>query len=479
VARFAGGFAAAIWYMRKTSKATDAATDAATRAATFDATFDATYAATDAATYAATRAAIYAATDDATYAATRAATDDATEAAIYAATDDATYAATRAATLAATRAATFDATFDATYAATDAATRAATFDATLAATVDATLAATLAATDAATYAATYAATEAATVDATVDATRAATLAATRAATVDATFDATLAATVDATVDATLAATVDATVDATLAATVDATEAATRKGNSWFNLDVATMASLANKLSVGAFGLQCAANAWRMYQGGNFWSAWDSLITFFRYVVKLGDTHGVDYSKYDHWEKASLHSSWRIMHPEFCIISDRPCKLTVDSENRPHAVEGAFCEWRDGSKLYSIHGVRMPEWVCETPSENLDAEKVMAITNVEQRLMAIKKIGIERVLKKLNSRVISEGKLDSSDLVYKLHEVELQGSKEKLFQMQNPSEQKEHFEWVVPECNTIFEADLWRRGYDNFRTMKYEPTNLRA
>src|SRR5579883_1733118 len=40
VMRFAAGFAAWIWYLRKNNAATDDATDAATRAATYDATED-------------------------------------------------------------------------------------------------------------------------------------------------------------------------------------------------------------------------------------------------------------------------------------------------------------------------------------------------------------------------------------------------------------------------------------------------------
>ena len=82
VLRFAGGFAAAIWHMRRkdrkaifaTRAATRAATEAATHAATVDATVVATVRATAAATRAATSAATHAATEAATHAATHAAT---------------------------------------------------------------------------------------------------------------------------------------------------------------------------------------------------------------------------------------------------------------------------------------------------------------------------------------------------------------------------------------------------------------------
>ncbi len=69
VMAFAGGFASAIWWLRKNPDnpfSTRAATDAATRDATRDATRAATDAATRAATYDATDAATHDATDDAT-----------------------------------------------------------------------------------------------------------------------------------------------------------------------------------------------------------------------------------------------------------------------------------------------------------------------------------------------------------------------------------------------------------------------------
>jgi len=362
VARFAGGFAAAIWWQRKNPNnklTTDAATRDATDDATYAATRDATYAATDAATRDATHAATRDATYAATHAATRAATDDATSAA----TDDATYAATR------------DATRDATYAATD--------DATYAATRDATDDATRAATYAATYAATHAATRAATDDATDAATRAATHAATRAATHAATRDAL---------------------------------SSKKPNNNWFNLDVSVMINLSTKLGVGKFGLACAADAWRMYQGGNFWSAWDSFLSFFRHVAKLD----IDYSKYQYWEMAARHGGYRIMHPEFCIVSDRPEILKVDDRNRPHGEKGPFCKWRDGTALYAWHGTRIPaEWM-DNPA-SLTPQIALTWPNIEQRRAACEIIGWARILKELNAKTIDK---DPNPQIGELLEVDL-------------------------------------------------------
>ena len=117
-------------------------------------------------------------------------------------------------------------------------------------------------------------------------------------------------------------------------------------------------------------MTCAQSAWKMQDGGNQWSAWSAYISFFRYVALLG----LDYSKWDHYEKAAMHAGPRWLHPKFCIVSDRPEVLKIDEKNRPHCDDGPFCRWRDGSRLYSIHGVRVPGLLIEYP-ELVTAEMI--------------------------------------------------------------------------------------------------------
>ncbi len=136
-----------------------------------------------------------------------------------------------------------------------------------------------------------------------------------------------------------------------------------------------------------FGLKCAQNAYNMWQGGNQWSAWDSFMTFFRYIAKLP----IDYSKYDHWEKLAVHSGPRIVHPDFCMISDRPELLLVDPQNRPHNLDGPFCRWRDGSAIYAVNGTFVPAWTIEQP-ERVTPEAIRQERNSEVRRAMVKIYG---------------------------------------------------------------------------------------
>lgn len=164
---------------------------------------------------------------------------------------------------------------------------------------------------------------------------------------------------------TVAATKSATMSATKVGTEVAEQGASQaaiEGEAWdadplhnWYVMPCDMRRLAEEIGVGDFGLQCAAHAWRMWQGGNQWSSYDACLSFFQDVAKLP----IDWSNYRHWRALAELSGPRIMHPDFCMISDRPELLLVDNNNRPHSEDGPFCRWRDGTALYSHHGTRVP------------------------------------------------------------------------------------------------------------------------
>ena len=84
-----------------------------------------------------------------------------------------------------------------------------------------------------------------------------------------------------------------------------------------------------------------------------------------------------------------------MHHEFCMISDRPCILTIDNQNRPHNEKGPFCKWRDGSALYAWHGTYIPaEWI--ENRETIDPMKILKSKNVEERAAGIAILGARMI-----------------------------------------------------------------------------------
>ena len=112
----------------------------------------------------------------------------------------------------------------------------------------------------------------------------------------------------------------------------------------------------------------------------------------------------------HWEQAAIHGGFRVMHEEFCLVSDFPEIIQKDDQNRPHCENGPSHRWRDGWELYHWHGVRVPNhWIPNRAT--LDPTEVLRSANVEQRAAGAAIIGWPRMVKALKRKII-DGDPDS-------------------------------------------------------------------
>ena len=130
-----------------------------------------------------------------------------------------------------------------------------------------------------------------------------------------------------------------------------------------------------------------------------WAGYDCYLTAARDILGL---RLPEHEAHSAWEQAAIHGGFRVMHPEFCIVSDFPERILVDDQNRPHCPDGPSHRWRDGWSLYHWHGVRVPaEWI-ENP-DALDAKTAVTWPNVEERRAAIEILGWSRVLGELDAK----------------------------------------------------------------------------
>jgi hypothetical protein len=140
----------------------------------------------------------------------------------------------------------------------------------------------------------------------------------------------------------------------------------------------------------------------------------------------------------------------------CIITERMlvCKKNA---NGLHCDGGPAVEYRDGTKVFALNGVRVPQWIAETPIHQLDPSKFAEITNAEIRREFVRKVGIEQICNKMGTVVIDK----SGD--YELHEIDLGGATGKwpYLKMLNPSIGVWHMECVDRTCRTVKDAIKWR------------------
>ena len=113
------------------------------------------------------------------------------------------------------------------------------------------------------------------------------------------------------------------------------------------------------------------------------------------------------------------------------------KVTVDDygtiswyneKGQRHREDGPSIEYADGFKVFSWHGIRMPEKYIMTPSDKINPEEALSETNAEIRMAVIQKCGFQHFKKHLPTKTISQGhncdllefKLGNDMLVRGLH-----------------------------------------------------------
>lgn len=192
-----------------------------------------------------------------------------------------------------------------------------------------------------------------------------------------------------------------------------------------------------------------------------WSAYDCYLTAYRDVLGLVLP---EHERYRAWEACALEGGFRIMHEEFCIVSDRPEILLKDEQNRPHCETGPSHRWRDGWELYYWHGVQVPkEWITE---KRITAAEALNWPNVEQRRAACEILGWARVLEELNAKVIDT---DEDPEVGTLLEADIPDSgKERFLKVRCGTGRDNIVLPVPPTMNTALQANLWTYGIDDVK-----------
>ena len=271
-----------------------------------------------------------------------------------------------------------------------------------------------------------------------------------------------AATDDATHAATHAATDDATYAATRAATDDATRDATR--------DVDKQAARACHALAGDLGIQCATRWGSNYQGGNMWAGYDCYLTACRDILGLELT---SHAGYAHWEQAAIHGGFRVMHEEFCMVSDFPEAIHKDDENRPHCETGPSHRWRDGWSIYHWHGTKVPsEWIEDRAS--LTPRVALGQSNMELRRAACEILGWSNILRDLKAKTIDA---DNDPEIGELVEVKLPDLPNKAkFLRVRCGTGREFAIGIPPHITKALDAQAWIVGLE---PKDFTPPEVRA
>jgi hypothetical protein len=107
-----------------------------------------------------------------------------------------------------------------------------------------------------------------------------------------------------------------------------------------------------------------------------------------------------------WLREGTACHWWLPFQKIAIVCDRPRVLAVDGPGRLHSLAGPALAYGDGTALYAIHGVPVPEVIITRP-DLITVHEIRAELDVEVRRVMIERYGIGRYLSDAGAVVIHE------------------------------------------------------------------------
>lgn len=150
--------------------------------------------------------------------------------------------------------------------------------------------------------------------------------------------------------------------------------------------------------------------------------------------------------------------------EYVVISERPELIKIDN-GELHSDDSPAVQYRDGTKVYSIHGVSVPEHVVKNP-KTITIDEINKEENEEVKRIMLERYGYDKYLSDTNAELVdcdvdtyngSRALMKTSDMVFLV--------------AADPSTGRVYYLEVSPECKTCVEADKYLSGLDDYEEVK--------
>jgi hypothetical protein len=186
-----------------------------------------------------------------------------------------------------------------------------------------------------------------------------------------------------------------------------------------------------------------------YLDGQMMAPWGCWVKYMKYI-------GVEVTQ--DFSLIEDQIEFNVIYPlhGYCIFSERFSQVHM-KDGKLHCDGGPSVEYPDGTRVWTLNGITVPQWLAETPEEEIDCFEFTKIINAEVRREFLRKVGVEIFCEKMGSEVIDK------DDDYELHLIDLGGTTKKwpYLKMLNPSVGCWHMECVAKECKTVKEALTFR------------------
>ena len=194
-----------------------------------------------------------------------------------------------------------------------------------------------------------------------------------------------------------------------------------------------------------------------YIDGSFFA---SYFSFYDYIEEvLGITYDCEHYA---WYKSTTEINLFYPLDNICICSDKPEKISM-VDKRLHCDGGPSIRYTDGYSFWNLNGVKVTQEIAETPAGKLDPKLILNEQNMDVQREIIKKIGAERVLKKLGAKCMDTWMLGLNGKKYKYELLTLEAGQMKRKYMYYESAVLPgvfHAMSVPPEIETAKKGFCW-------------------
>ena len=112
-------------------------------------------------------------------------------------------------------------------------------------------------------------------------------------------------------------------------------------------------------------------------------------------------------------------------------------------------------WENSEKYYFLNGVRVTEEIVITPAEKLNPELLIKETNAEVRKEIIRKVGMNRILQKLQAKLLDSWREYE---LYRIENIDIEPVH--ILKMKCPSKDLIYSLRVPPDIHKAYEARVW-------------------
>lgn len=133
------------------------------------------------------------------------------------------------------------------------------------------------------------------------------------------------------------------------------------------------------------------------------------MSFYDFFEKIGVVKNENWLKYRELIRSGVFDM--IQLEGVCIVATRPTAIRRDNRNNLHSEDGPAIEWKDGYKLWYLHGVHVePEMHKDIVGGKMSFAEIMDLKkmkNMEHRMIALKYLNPEELLKGAEGKLLDK------------------------------------------------------------------------